>query len=270
MSKLKMTTVIVMASLVLAALCMVPIMTFAAPAHTSAKQAKQAAPLIGYYAFSGTVTQGQNRLSPTVGGLTLTIRQSGDFFGKFVQIGKVYQNVNGKIVNGSWTLNIFQGSGVVMTATGTAVNSTEVAGTFQVVNSGKQVSAGMWSAVTTAGPASRLSMEFNGRVSSGPDSKLNLIGPIILVATSLKAGVTVGGTLNFSDGTVYGVTASIDHTGHLEINLGVGLPSWHVIGTGTPFYNGQLEAKGFSGSFVGPRQHDSGTWVGTFFNFTKI
>ena len=270
MSRLKMISAIIIATIALAALCVVPIMTFAAPAHSSAKHVNQETPTIGYYAFNSTIRQGQNRLAAITGGLTLTIRHSGDFFGKFVQIGKVYQNVNGKIVNGSWSLTIFQGNGVAINAAGTAVNSTEVAGTFQVFNSGKLASAGIWSALAAPGPASQLSLVVVGRVSSGPDSKLALTGPIILNATSLSVGKPVSGTLNLSDGTVYTVNASVDRLGHLEVNIGVGSKTWHVIGTGIPFYNGQLEAKGFSGSFVGPREHDSGTWVGTFFKFTLM
>ena len=268
MSRLKLTSTIVIATIVLAALCVVPIMTFAAPAQSSAKHVNQETPTLGYYAFNSTIRQGQNRLASITGGLTLTIRHSGDFFGKFVQIGKVYQNVNGKIVNGSWTLNIFEGNGVVMNAAGTALNSTEVTGTFQVFNSGKLASAGTWSALAAPGPASQLSFVIDGRVNQGPDTKNPLTGPIILDATSLSAGVTVSGTLNLSDGTIYVVHASVDRLGHVEVNIGVGSKTWHVIGTGIPFYNGNIQAKGFSGSFVGPREHDSGTWLGTFFKFT--
>ena len=108
-------------------------------------------------------------------------------------------------------------------------------------------------------------MAFYGRVSSGPDTKLAINGPVVLNATSLKAGVTVSGAINLSDGTVLVVHANIDHVGHIEINLGVGLPHYHVIASGNPFYNGHIQDRGYAGSFVGSRAHDAGNWTSAFF-----
>jgi len=269
MSRVKLTIAIVIGVLALAAFIAPAALTRAAPATGRTVQKHDGAtPVTDYYAFSGATIQGQNKNTFINGALTLDIRNSGDFFGKFVLPGKIYLNVNGKIAGSSITLNIMQANAPVIAGQGKFISTTEITGTFNFFNDGKAVGTGAWSAVRVAAPTNDLSMSFLGQVTSGHDSKTFVSGSIVLNTTSLKPGVTVSGLMNLADGTQVNVRANLDHVGHLEINLYTGMHTMHVIGTGVSYYSHKDQTGGYQGSFVGPAPRDAGTWTTSSYAFT--
>ena len=269
MSRVKLTIAIVIGVLALAAFIAPAALTRAAPATGRTVQKHDGATAVtDYYAFSGATTEGQNKNTFINGALTLDIRNSGDFFGKFVLPGKIYLNVNGKIAGSSITLNIMQANTPVIAGQGTFISTTEITGTFNFFNDGKAAGTGIWSAVQVAAPTSDLSMSFVGKVTSGHDSKSFVSGSVVLNTTALKPGITVSGLMNLADGTLVNVRANLDHAGHLEINLYAGTHSMHVVGTGVSYYDSEDQTSGYKGSFVGPGPQDAGTWTSSSYAFT--
>lgn len=268
MSRVKLSLALIIGVLALAALITPAVLTRAAPATTRTVQKHDAATAVtNYYAFSGVTTQGPYKNTFINGALTLDIRNSGDFFGKFVLPGKIYLNVNGKIAGSSITLNIMQANAPIVAAQGTFISSTEMTGTFNFFDDGKAAGTGNWSAVQVAAPTSDLSMSFLGKVTSGHDSKTFVGGSIVLSTTALKPGITVSGLMNLADGTLVNVRANLDHVGHLEINLYVGAHAMHLIGTGISYYNHENQTSGYQGTFVGPGPQDAGTWLTSSYAF---
>lgn len=269
MSRVKLTIAIVIGVLALAALIAPAALTRAAPATGRTVQKHDGATAVtNYYAFSGATTQGQNKNTFINGALTLDIRSSGDFFGKFDMPGKIYLNVNGKIAGSSITLNILQANAPIIAGQGTFISTTEITGTFNFFDDGKAAGTGTWSAVQVAAPTSDLSMSFIGKVTSGHDSKTFVSGSIVLDATALKPGITVSGLMNLADGTLVNVRVNLDHVGHLEVNLYAGTHAMHVIGAGVSYYDREDQTNGYRGSFVGPRPQDAGTWATSSFAFS--
>lgn len=269
MSRVKLSIAIVIGVLALAALIAPAALTRAAPPATARTVQKHdhATAVTNYYAFSGATTQGQYKNTFINGALTLDIRNSGDFFGKFVLPGKIYLNVNGKIAGSSMTLNITQANAPVIAGQGTFISTTEITGTFNFFDDGKAAGTGIWSAFQVVAPTSDLSMGFLGKVTSGHDSKTFVSGSIVLNTTALKPGITVSGLMNLADGTLVNVRANLDHVGHLEINLFVGTHTMHVIGTGASYYNHEDQTSGYQGTFVGPGSQDAGTWISSSYAF---
>lgn len=268
MSRVKLSVAIFIGVLALAALITPAVLTRAAPATTPTVQKHDGpAAVTNYYAFSGVTNQGPYKNTFINGALTLDIRNSGDFFGKFVLPGKVYLNVNGKISGSSITLNIMQAQSPIFAGQGTFINAAEITGTFNFFDDSKAAGSGVWSAEQVASPNSVLSMGFLGKVTSGHDSKTFVSGSVVLNTTALKPGITVSGLMNLADGTLVTVRANLDHVGHLEINLYVGTHTMHIIGTGDSYYNHEDQTGGYQGTFVGPGPQDAGVWLSSSYTF---
>src|SRR5258708_20585929 len=92
MSRPKLIASLAIVALALSALFIVPALTFAAPGKSVVKPNT---PITFYYGFNATITQGQNKGTSIVGGLTLNVGNSGAFSGHFTTPGKGNLSVNG-------------------------------------------------------------------------------------------------------------------------------------------------------------------------------
>src|SRR5258708_13015208 len=76
----KLIASLVIVALALSALFIVPALTFAAPGKPAVKPNT---PIIFYYGFNATITQGQNKGTSIVGVLTLNVSTSVAFYSHF-------------------------------------------------------------------------------------------------------------------------------------------------------------------------------------------
>ena len=266
MSRPKLIASLAIVALALSALFIVPALTFAAPGKSVVKPNT---PITFYYGFNATITQGQNKGTSIVGGLTLNVSNSGVFSGHFTTPGKGNLNVNGRFSSPALITIRFLKQGVpFILGEGQVVGQGLITGNFNVLTNGVTVASGIWSALGNAYPTTTLAQAFYGRVTSGSGVKLNITGPVVLNATSIKPGVTISGTINFSDGTIYTVRASVDHTGHLQLKFVINSGQVYLTAVGAPFYNSQGKLLGYRGTFVGPGQNNAGAFESDIFQCT--
>lgn len=266
MSRPKLIASLVIVALVLSALFIVPALTFAAPGKSVVKPNT---PITLYYGFNATIAQGQNKGASIVGGLTLNVDKSGAFSGHFTAPGKGILNVNGRFSSAALITIHFLKQGVpFILGEGQVVGQGLITGNFNVLTSGVTVASGIWSALGNAYPTTTLVQAFYGRVTTGSNVKLNIIGPVVLNAPSIKPGVIVSGTINFSDGTIYTVRASVDHASRLQLKFVTNSAQVYLTAVGVPFYSSQALLLGYRGTFVGPGQNNAGVFKSEIFQCT--
>ena len=262
----KLMASLAIVALALSALFIVPAMTFAAPGKPAVKPNT---PVTFYYGFNATITQGQNKGTSIVGGLTLNVSNSGAFYGHFTTPGQANLNVNGRFSSPAIITIHFLKQGVpIMLGVGQVVGQGLITGNFTVLTSGVTVASGIWSALGNAYPTTTVAQAFYGRVKDGSGVKLNITGPVVLNAPSLKPGVTIIGTINFSDGTIYTVRATADHTGHLQLKFVTNSGHAYLTAIGVPFYDSQAKLLGYRGTIVGPGQTATGVFESDIFQCT--
>src|SRR5260370_8906890 len=135
----------VIVALALSALFIVPAMTFAAPGKPAVKPNT---PVTFYYGFNATITQGQNKGTSIVGGLTLNVGNSGAFSGHFTTPGKGNLSVNGRFSSPALITIRFLKQGVpFILGQGQVFGQGLITGNFNVLTSAVTVASGIWSAL---------------------------------------------------------------------------------------------------------------------------
>jgi hypothetical protein len=281
MSRPKLVTSIAIGVLILAALFIVPVMSFAASSHSSSPlkaNISNGTPMADYYTLSASITQGQGKDTQIDGGLSFVLRGGGNFFGRLSLPTKMpaplpnerYVNTSGTILSGNVTLNLLDSGQMFFAGQGTFISGSEMTGTFQVMVNGSSVGSGVWSAVQAPGPGNQIAMSFTCQVIAGPDTKMVLNGTLVLDTASLQPNVPVSGTFNMSDGTLLPVQASIDDVKDLSLNIGTDGQGMYITALGIPYYDKITNTSGYTGTFEGPHRHDTGPWSAMIFDFSVV
>lgn len=252
----KKTRMAVVFVLALAALFLLPAISFASPTHTKGKT------VTASFAFTGLITKGAGKDTSLTGGLTIAIGEKGYFHGNFHLPDGTQISVSGRVKSdGSLKITFYNAKGhPIIKGQGTPNKDGEYTGPFQVYSGKDQVASGIWSALPVANPSNVLALAFVGKVVEGPDTGVTLAGPIVLDKSTLK------GTLSLATGAVIPVSAQVNGDDiKVVFNLGNGV---QIIGTGELTENpaNGLD-KGFKGPFSGPASGDEGKWVAYFFKF---
>lgn len=246
----KKTRLVLMMVLSLAALFLLPSVSFASSRTAATANNTTTVSLAFTGLISGTTTA-------LTGGLTINVRSDGYFNGNFHEPDGTQISVSGKIKSdGSLNITFYTKHGVpFITGEANAPSNGLYTGPFQVYNGDKQIASGTWSALVVAEPSEVLALAFTGSVGN-----TFLSGAIVLDSQ------TLAGTFNTPGGSVLHVKANLlkDNQYAIKVNFGNGA----IIGYGKPTSNpaNGLD-KGFKGPFFVTANGAKGSWVAYDFGF---
>lgn len=247
---LKKTRLVLIMGMALAALFLLPTVSFASPRTAATANTTTTVSLAFTGVISGTTTA-------LTGGLTINVKDTGYFNGNLHEPDGTQASVSGKIhSDGSLNITFYTKDGVpfILGEAGAASNGL-YKGPFQVYNGDKQIASGIWSALVVADPSKVLALAFTGSVGN-----TFLSGAIVL------DGSTLAGTFNQPDGSILHVKANllIDNKYAIKVNFGDGA----IIGYGKPTDNpANGQDKGFKGPFYVTANGAKGQWVAYEFGF---
>jgi hypothetical protein len=239
---------------ILAALCVIPTVVSAAPKNSNNANGTKTVS----YAVAGL---NKTTSAPIVGGLTISIRNTGYFNGNFISPESTQTSVSGKVESkGKITITFYTREGKpFIKGQGTGSIGSGYTGPFQVFDKNKkQIATGLWRAVPVANPDSIKAMAFAGEIVKGAHTGLLLSGPIILNKSTWK------GYLYAQNGTNVPVTATFSN-GNKSIKL---VFYGGVTATGKLVDNSFNRLnKGYTGTLSGPARNDQGKWAAFYTHF---
>ncbi len=212
-----------------------------------------------HLAFTGLVTYGLAKGTPITGGLTETIRSTGYFNGSLHQPDGAQISTSGKLDEKYIEITFYNASGTpAIKGQGHLTNAGDYVGTFKVYYSDKHIDKGIWSALPIANPREASAFAFVGLATKGPSKNTTYTGAIVLNED------THSGVFNLPNGTIIPLITKTDRKGNITITFHFSSTS-KIVGVGTPSHTRNL--KGYTGTFVGPKNTDAGNCVAYRFRF---
>ncbi len=212
-----------------------------------------------HLAFAGLITTGQAKGTPIKGGLTEVIRSTGYFNGNLHLANGTQISTSGRLEDGRIAISFYNALGApAIRGVGKITKAGDFVGTFQVLYANKKTDTGIWSALPVAEPKEAIVLDFVGVGTAGYDQNTVYTGALVL------DNETLVGTLNLPNGTIVPVTATLNKEHVLKVHLHLS-KTVEIVGVGTLSHQRQL--KGYTGTFTGPVNGDTGKWVAYGFHF---